>query len=238
MPPLPGVKTGIAELDNLFAIGGYPKGNQILLMGGPGTGKSIFAVQYLYKGAVDYGENGIYVCLDEPPEKIRRNAHNFGWDLKGLEDQKKLTLIDAISARVGVRAKAEHYLDATFELNTVLSRLEKAIWELDAKRLVIDSLSVMNLYSQNKSVERTNLLRMANSLSDHVTSLIISEARTEEIGLKKFPPETFLFDGVVTLRLDPDTQERKLAIRKMRGTKHVLGSFRFQIGGMGIALMP
>ncbi len=238
MPPVQAVKTGIAELDHLFAVGGYPRGNQILLMGGPGTGKSIFALQFLYRGAVDHGEAGIYVCLDEPPEKLRRNAIIFNWDLKAAEDQKKLVMIDAISARVGVKARTEQYLDATFDLNTVLAKLEKMIWELDARRLVIDSLSVMNLYSQNKSVERTNLLKMANSLGDHVTSLIIAEARTEDIGLRKFPPETFLFDGVVSLRLDPDTQERKLAIRKMRGTKHVLGSFKFQIGSDGIALMP
>ncbi len=232
------VKTGITEFDNLLAGKGYPKGNQILVLGGPGTGKSIFGLQYLYKGATELGENGIYVTLDETPDKMRRNVSNFGWDLKNLENNGKLIIIDAISARLGAKVAAEHYLDATFDISSMLRKLEKAILEIDAKRLVLDSLSIMGLYSQGEHMARTNMLRMANALSGQVTTLIISESRTENIGIREFPYETFLFDGMITLTLDPETQERRIAIRKMRGTKHVLGSFKFQIGDMGISLTP
>jgi len=66
------VKTGINGLDRLFSNGGYPEGSTILVLGGPGSGKSIFGMQYIYKGAVEYGEPGVFLTLDEPPEKIQR----------------------------------------------------------------------------------------------------------------------------------------------------------------------
>lgn len=232
------VPTGIAELDNLISKGGFPRGSQILVLGGPGSGKSILGLQYLYYGIVKLNEPGVYVTFEETPDKVRKNALNFGWNLRSLEEGRKLLIVDAISARAGIRPKDEHALDATFEVTSLLSKLEKSLWEIDAKRLVIDSISAIGLYSQNENMARTNILKIANALSSYVTSLILSEAKSTDIGIREFPAETFLFDGVITLTLDPDTQERKIAIRKMRGTKHVLGSFKFAINDAGISLVP
>jgi len=79
------VKTGIPGLDNLFAIGGFPKGNTILVIGGPGSGKSIFGMQYIYTGVTRYDEPGIFITFDETPDKIRRNMKSFGWDIEKYE---------------------------------------------------------------------------------------------------------------------------------------------------------
>lgn len=233
------VKTGIADFDNFFASGGFPRGNAVLVLGGPGSGKSIFGLQYLYKGAVDYREPGIYVTLEETPDKIRRNALNFGWDLKKLENEKKMLLMDAVTSRVKGMDMDLGAMKRGLDVDNMLLNLENAIQDTGAKRLVIDSLSVMGLYSENDFEVRTKLIRLAGALSElKLTTLIISEAKTAEIGSTEFPVETFMFDGVITLRLDANSQERKISIRKMRGTKHVLGSYKFEIANSGVVVIP
>ncbi|MBU2559691.1 hypothetical protein KKA03_02230, partial [archaeon] len=191
------------------------------------------------RGATEYGENGIYVTFDETPEKLKKNTAAFGWDLAALEAEKKVIIIDAASARAGAELRGEHSIQAGLDINNTIYELQKAIEEIGAKRLVIDSLSIMNLHAQNDAQIRTSMLRLSTALSaTNVTSLIINDARTNKIGIHEFPPEAFVFDGVLTLNLDTDTQERRVAIRKMRGTKHVIGSFRFDITESGISVMP
>ena len=159
--------------------------------------------------------------------------------MSALEAEKKLIIIDAASARAGEDIRAEHSIQAGLDINNIIYELQKAIEEIDAKRLVIDSLSIMNLQAQNDAQVRTGMLRLSTALSaTNVTSLVINDARTNKIGIHEFPQEAFVFDGVLTLNLDTDTQERRIAIRKMRGTKHVIGSFRFDIGESGISVMP
>lgn len=233
------VKTGIGDFDALFANGGYPRGNTILVLGGPGSGKSIFGMQYIFKGASSYDEPGVFVTLDEDPDKIRKNMAVFGWDLKKLEEEGKLIILDAVSARAGAKTKEQYAVEAVLDFNSVFGQIRHAIKQINAQRLVIDSLSVVNLYSQSEFAARTTMLRMANTLSGlNVTSLLISEAKTVGIGTTEFPIETFMFDGVITMHLDTDAQERRIAIRKMRGTKHVLGTYRFQISESGIVMTP
>jgi circadian clock protein KaiC len=230
------VRTGIPGLDNLFAIGGFPKGNTILLIGGPGSGKSIFGMQYLYSGITEYDEPGIFITFEETPEKIRRNMHAFGWNLEALEKKEKLIIMDAVTYRISGDVD-EETLRSGLDVDNLIANLDDAISAISAERVVIDSLSVMGLYAYDEFEKRTKLLRLSNLLSmRNVTSLVITEARNVDIGIKEFPIETFMFDGVISLRLDTETQERKISIRKMRGTKHVIGSFKFSITDDGIEL--
>lgn len=232
------MKTGIGAFDPLFANGGYPRGNTVLVLGGPGSGKSIFGMQFIYQGAKDYGEPGIYVTLDETPKKLKKNVASFGWDLDAMEAENKIIIIDAASARAGSLVEGQHSIPLGVDINSAISRITAAIKEIGATRLVIDSLSIMNLHAQTEVQIRTNMLRLSTALSDmDVTSLVINEAKTGAIGISEFPKETFMFDGVITLNLDADSQERRVGIRKMRGTKHVIGSFRFEISDSGITVM-
>ncbi len=233
------VKTGIGDFDALFAHRGYPKGNSIVVLGGPGSGKSIFGMQYIYNGASKYDEPGIYVSLEEMPDKIRRNMQHFGWDLKTIEDAGKLVIVDATSPRVMSEGVEKEVMESGLNVENIIANIEDIIKEINAKRIVIDSLSVMGIYSQSDFELRTQLLTLASSLSNlGCTTLIIAEAKTDDIGIREFPPETYMFDGVITLRYDTDSQDRKIAIRKMRGTKHVLGSFKFTINDDGITVNP
>ena len=82
------VKTGIQGLDELIN-GGFPEGRVILVVGGPGTGKTVLASQFLYKGIDDYNENGIFVSLDESKNHYSSEMQNFGWDFKKAEEEKE-----------------------------------------------------------------------------------------------------------------------------------------------------
>jgi len=230
------VRTGIPGLDGLFAIGGYPKGSSILIIGGPGSGKSIFGMQYLLAGATEYEEPGIYITFEESPEKIRRNMKNFGWELDILEEEGKLVIMDAVDYIVRDDIDTETLREG-LDVDNLIANLKEAISAIDAKRLVVDSLAVMSLYARDEFEKRRKLLQLSHHMSRRdVTSLIITEAKSSKIGIEEFPLETYVFDGVITLRLDPETELRKISIRKMRGTKHVVGSFKFSITSYGIEL--
>ncbi len=238
------VKTGISDLDGLFAHGGYPRGHQILVIGGPGSGKSIFCSQFLYAGAKQYGEPGIYITLEAPPEKWLRGMGAFGWDFRSLEDAGKIRLLDTTRFRPKLGKGEEYVFDPDFlkrdiDVENISEVIENAIREIGAKRLVIDSISLLGLQTENEFTLRSKLLRLSEVLSTSgVTSLLISEARTKAVGLEDFPIEMFMFDGVITLELDRETKERKIAINKMRSTKHVIGSFRFKITDTGVEITP
>ncbi|MFX0200505.1 MAG: ATPase domain-containing protein, partial [Candidatus Hodarchaeota archaeon] len=94
------VRTGIPGVDKILADQGIPKGHTILVSGGPGSGKTTFAIQFLYVGAAQYEEPGVYVTLDEEPGDIKENMIAYGWDLKKLEDENKLKFINISPVRV------------------------------------------------------------------------------------------------------------------------------------------
>jgi KaiC/GvpD/RAD55 family RecA-like ATPase len=229
------VRTGIDGVDSLFSNNGYPMGNSILVLGGPGSGKSIFGMQYLYKGATVYNEPGIYVTLEETPEKVERNVATFGWDVTKLSEDEKFLIVDATTPRI--QEMDEDAVKSGLGIDNLISHLKEMVIRTGAKRVVIDSLSAISFQSTDDFEQRTKIIRLSVSLSEmDVTTLMLAEASSNEIGTSVFPPETFLFDGVIWMMLDTNSQERRLAIRKMRGTKHVLGSFRFIIDDDGIKI--
>jgi KaiC/GvpD/RAD55 family RecA-like ATPase len=232
------VKTGIGGLDSLFSEGGFPTGNSILVVGGPGAGKSIFGMQFLYEGAMEYGENGIFVSLLEHPEKIRKHTIKFGWDIEALGEQGKLTLIDAVTQRVRKTDIEANVARRGLDMTHLLGILKQTVKKTEAKRVVVDAISALALSLSDVFEVRTEMLRLSLGLAElGVTALVISEAPRAGIGSTEFPVEAFLFDGILTLSLDNDAQKRRLAIRKMRGAKHALGSYSFDLSEKGIKIV-
>ena len=109
------VPTGITGLD-IHIEGGFPKNRTILVSGGTGTGKTIFAFQYLINGAMLYNEPGVALVLDENPRKLREDMLRFGWDLKKLENQGLIAIVDATAARIGTTSE-ERFAIHPFDLD-------------------------------------------------------------------------------------------------------------------------
>ena len=132
-------KTGVPGLDELLN-GGIPKGSNVLVAGGAGTGKTIMTTQYLFNGALQYGEPGVFVTLEGNVRDIAWNMENFQWDIKSLQDQGMFTIYRLGMEFVKDREMMEDRLDEQ------LREIAKEVEEINAKRLVIDSTTVFGAY--------------------------------------------------------------------------------------------
>jgi KaiC/GvpD/RAD55 family RecA-like ATPase len=216
------VETGIHGFDKLIE-GGFPTGRSFLISGGTGTGKTIFSTQFLVNGAKT-GEPGIYLTLDERPELIREDMLRFGWNIRELEDDNKLLILDGTIAKIGISSDEEFSLPATgFDLDKLLLELMKAIKKLKAKRVVIDSIPALGMNFENEHDVRKAVLKVVYLLSRAgVTTILTTEIDPESKQIGKYGVEEFVADGVIVLHyMGIGTQSnRTLHIRKMRATKH------------------
>ena len=217
------VRSGIQGFDEIL-LGGLPKGRSIVLSGPPGSGKSTFAMQFLYKGVKDYGEPGVYVTLSESPNEIRNNMKSYGWDVMKLERDGKLLLIDArpfyITEEGFVAPNESLYRGEAMPFSHLTDMVLAGIRKADAKRLVIDSITILAMQYVNKFYIRQGLMGMVQALSNQdCTCLLISESTQEE---GKTPTEWYIAPGVILLHYTRkgDTMERAIQVIKMRGTRH------------------
>jgi len=233
------VATGIKGLDELME-GGFPEGRSVLLSGACGTGKTIFCSQFLYNGAKKFSEPGIYVTLDERPDLIRQDVMRFGWDLRKLEDEKMLQIIDGSIAKIGIPSEEEFAMPSTgFDLDKLLLEIVRATKRIGAKRLVIDSIPSLGLNYNNENDVRNAILKLSYVLMrSGVTSLVTSEVIEGENKFGKYGVEEYVVDGVIVLHyMGIGTQSnRTLHIRKMRATKHSEDLHPIEIGNAGIVV--
>lgn len=222
-------KTGIPGLDELIN-GGIPKGSNVLLSGGPGTGKTIFATQYLYNGALQYGEAGLFVTLEGNVRDIAWNMESFQWDIKSLQDQGMFTIY-----KLGMEfIKDKQTLET--KLDEQLNEIAKEVQEINAKRLVIDSTTVFGAYL-DPSLLRTTLFKLCDKLKTFgCTTILTSETQANKYVFSAFGVEEFVVDGVIALYFSPPN--RSLFVRKMRGTTHDKNIHPLEIGQKGIAVNP
>ena len=215
------VSIGIPGVDQILAGMGIPKNHTILVCGGPGSGKTTFAIQFLYVGATQYGESGVYVTLDEEPQDIRVNMLKYGWDLKKLEDAKKLLFINVSPVRVAPseRTGLIQIGMKEFRLIKLLEAIRKGIDELDAKRVVIDPITIFTLQYPDE-VERIYAMRdlLRDLRNTDSTNLLISELRGTGWE-REHQFEEYLTQGVILLRtfLKGSRLTRVFQVEKMRG---------------------
>ena len=225
-PDLERVPTGIKGLDDAMA-GGFIKGSINLVAGSPGSGKSIFAMQYLVNGAKKYNEPGVYITFEERKNKITQYMGNFGWDLKNLIANKKIEILEQSPMDIK-KATAKELLGLKF----------KIVKELKAKRLVIDSMSAFSLLFKDDFEKRTAHIQLFEMLRDWgVTALLTAEYDIED---HKSMPLDFEVDSIVWLynMKKADVRTRALEIYKMRGSKHLQKTFPLEISDKGIIIYP
>jgi KaiC/GvpD/RAD55 family RecA-like ATPase len=240
------VATGITGLDDLIE-GGFPRGRTILVSGGCGTGKSILGLQYLYKGAVDYGEPGVYVTVDQNPELSRQDMLRFGWDLKRLEDEGKLAILDLTASKTGMASQERFQMTSeAFDIGRFILKITTTASEIGAKRIVIDSLPALGLRMKDENEIRAMILQLTSMIRHgDMTALLITE--TNELSpsgigssFSKYGVEEYVSDGVITMHYTPMANNlgRTLNVRKLRGTKHAEESLAIRITDKGIVIIP
>ena len=145
--------TGISGLDEI-TLGGIPKGRPTLVCGGPGCGKTLFAVEFLVKGATDYNEPGVFIAFEEKTEELTINVASLGFDLEKLQKEKKLRIDHVRIERSEIEETGEYDLDGLF------IRLEHSIKAIGAKRIVLDTIENLFAGLTNMGILRAELRRL------------------------------------------------------------------------------
>ncbi len=230
------VPFGIPGLDDLLE-GGVPRGRTVLVTGTTGTGKSILAAQFLYKGLVEHNEPGILVTLEERPYFIRQNLLRFNWQFKKLEEDEKLAIIDASATRIGLPSDERHVQIRPFDLDSLMDGIHDLVYRYNARRVVIDSVTALGLQFEDEFAIRREILRLCSLLENlNCTTLIVTEIEEGSKQLSKFGVEEYVTHGTILLELDIETGKRYLTIKKMRGTNHPISRYQFTINEHGIRI--
>jgi len=202
-----------------------PSGRCILVCGGPGSGKTIFGIQFLYNGAVKYGETGLYVSLDESPAHLKENMSTFGWNIETLEKEGKLVIIDASPIRTipgEVRIGNFSIGKRDFSMLSLIEIIETHVKEVGAKRIVIDPITSLMLQYPDDFERRTAILDLFEAITDlGATSLITTELRATALE-REIRAEEFLSHGVMVFHTFNEGGRliRAIQIEKMRGIPH------------------
>jgi len=227
------VPSGIPGLDELIGKG-FPKQTVTLISGGPGSGKTIFALQMLVNGAKRYNEPGIYATMTETPEELRKDAASFGWSIDELEKKGKLVFLDVRPSRF---LELRSYERTETFFSWLWDNIRKRAEEIEAKRIVIDSINVLSTQFQDEYQARqaiTSLVEALKRLPDCISFLLF-----EQIAMER-TMEEFLTNGVIILHYVPikNGMLRAVQILKMRRTAHSENFHPFEIGSKGIKINP
>jgi len=233
------VKTGIPGLDELIE-GGFPRGDTILIAGKAGTGKSILATQFIYKGVTEYNEPGVLVTLEEPPNLIKRNMLRFGMDLEKLEKEGMISIVDLSPSKEATPATIGEY--PSFDLSGLQAIIMNHVKKINATRVVLDTLSIMAYKFRSRDILREEFFKLAANITrTGCTLLITSEIPAQETGLGVFDIEAFLASGVIVLyneKISDTSRSRSIEVLKLRGSKHSSRIHSMRITDEGIRVWP
>jgi circadian clock protein KaiC len=230
------LRTGILGFDEI-ADGGLPVGRSTVISGTSGSCKTVFAFQFLLAGVRDHDQNGVFVTFEEQPQDLIANVRSFGWDFEALIAQKRIAVVDA-TAEPG----AEVIAAGRYDLSALLARIESAIHQVSASRVILDAVGTLFPQVSDANVVRRELHRIHSGLRRlGVTTLITNERREDDGGIGRFGVEEFVADNVVVLRnrLEHERRRRTIEILKLRGATHRKGEFPFTVeAARGMTIIP
>lgn len=217
--------TGVPGLDDLLQ-GGLPRGVSVAVAGGSGTGKTVLGLQYLAKGALDYGERGIFLSLEETPPQLLANARRFNWDLHALQEQ---SLVQVMYMPL-----------SAMEIDETIIGLGEQAKSFGARRLVIDSIYGFLSRIDNAAVLHEKFYCLVTYLNRlKCTTLLVSPAWETADGGKVEVIHSVV-QGTILLKsiLQQNRRVRQLEIYKMRGVNHVTGNHLLEINASGVQVFP
>jgi circadian clock protein KaiC len=230
--PVTKAKTGIQGLDEITG-GGLPDARPTLVCGGPGCGKTLLAMEFLVRGATEFGEPGVFMAFEENMAELCANVASVGFDLEDLLEQKKL-LIDEITLD-------PQQAEATgeFDLDGLFLRLADAIDRIGARRVVLDTMERLFASLPNPATVRAEIHRLFRWLKDRGVTVILTGERGEET-LTRHGLEEYVSDCVIVLsnELNNLVSTRRLRILKYRGSRHGTNDYPFLIADDGISILP
>jgi KaiC/GvpD/RAD55 family RecA-like ATPase len=243
---LESVATGVEGLDELLG-GGFPRGRVVLILGGPGSGKTILASQFLYNGVTKYGENSILVSLDEAQNHYYSEMLKFGWDFKKAEEEGKFLFVDATRlSRVAIlkekmmREETSSLRGKQLQIDKLIEELQAKIQQIGAKRVVLDTLASLFYRFLDPIERRTASVDLIESLSDLGATTLVTTELTH-LGLERtLLEEEFLVHGVIMMQTlySGGTTTRALQVEKMRSTNINSNLVPYSIDKNGIEVFP
>lgn len=220
------VPTGITGLDGLL-YGGFLEGDAVLVAGAPGTGKSTLGMQFLYEGIMHYDEPGLFITFEEFPQQIYRDAMNFGWDFRSLEEEDKIKVLGTSHDLLYQDIKRHEGL------------FPKMFREIGAKRVVVDSITHFMRMASDQGELREIIYSLINALKrEGLTPLLLRElVEGEVLGTV---PEEYTADTVLHLTMERINGQRMrfVEVLKSRGSRHIPARSLFFIHDQGIQVVP
>ncbi|HEV8356757.1 MAG TPA: circadian clock protein KaiC [Gemmatimonadales bacterium] len=230
--PLAKAPTGIAGLDEI-TNGGLPRGRPTLVCGGAGCGKTLLAMEFLVRGALEHGEPGVFMSFEETPADLVENARSLGFDLARLRARRRL-LLDYVRLE-----RSELTETGEYDLEGLFIRLGHAIDSIGAKRVVLDTIETLFSGLSDRFVVRAELARLFRWLkTKEVTAIVTGEREAEH--LTRHGLEEYVSDCVILLdqRVREQSATRRLRILKYRGSAHGGNEVPFLIDDHGVSVLP
>ena len=231
-PQLPKAPTGIQGLDEITG-GGLPKGRPTLVCGSAGCGKTLLAMEFLVRGAVEFDEPGVFMAFEETTKDLTLNVASLGFNLDSLIADKKMVLDFIYVERSEIEETGEYNLDGLF------IRLGQSIDAIGAKRVVLDTIESLFAGLPNPSILRAELRRLFRWLKEKGVTAVITGERGDET-LTRQGLEEYVSDCVILLdhRVSDQTSSRRLRVVKYRGSTHGTNEYPFLIDEDGISVLP
>src|SRR5450759_2431508 len=230
---LPKAPTGIQGLDEITG-GGLPRGRPTLVSGGAGSGKTLFGLEFLVRGATQYSEPGVFMSFEESIPDLTKNVASLGFDLHRLVADKKL-FVDHVSI-----TRSEFGETGEYDLDGLFIRIADAVQRVGAQRVVLDTIEALFGDLPNPGIVRAEVRRLFDWLKQEGLTTVITAERDQPDRLTRHGIEEFVSDCVILLdhRIREEISTRRLRIVKYRGSTHGTNEYPFLIDDQGISVLP